>query len=392
MNLLTHNQALLRGILAGVVLSGIAACSRDRASAGRDTTQSATVTPSDSQTSASAIQPSAGAVTQPAGDTAVTPTSDTATATTAQAPTPRRRGTPSETDTTVKSGEASVSGYRGMERDTSVSTATPDTASAEMAGAAASPLDSAGVTSDYALTADTATARRATADTATAGYSEMARDTSSAAGQGDTAAVAVTDTNTQAGYDTANIQVKADTTTAQANADTTTAVPTDTLTVATADSADTTSAQSEQVAVQEANADTLQDNAGRIRPPEDSTEIMGNVTGDTTGTANDDVAANQSERIRPPEDSTEILGNVTSDEDRADVSSREAEADSVGAAAVGKTLTGIDAVAVMSRAGERCVVKDDSNEVWWDMADSPAALNPCGTGTMTLSLVRTGEK
>jgi hypothetical protein len=272
MNLSMHNQTLLRGILAGAaVLAGVSACSRsDRAGAGRDTTLSGATAP----------QPSAGAATQPSGDTATA---------TAQTRPPRQRTTPSSRrarqDTTVRSGEAAVSGYRGMVQD-SVSTAASDAASPGLAPTgAASPLDSAGVTSDYALTGDTTSA-----DT-TAGYSEMARDTSSAAGRGDTAAVAVADTTAQV-----------------------------------------------------ANADTLQGNSGRIRPPEDSTEIRGNMT------------------------------------------------DAAGAAPIGGTVTGIDAVSLMSRAGARCVVKDDSGDVYWDLSDSPAALNPCGTGTMTLSLVRTGEK
>ena len=342
MNLSIHNQALLRGILAGaVVLSGVSACSRsDRAGTGRDTTESGAtaVTPSDSQPSASAPQPSAGAATQPSGDTSTT---------TAQTRTPRQWTRPSgrraRQDTTVKSGEAAVSGYRGMDQDSSaqldtlaaagntaetagvssdssVSTAAADSASSEPAGTgAASPLDSAGVTSDYALTADPTSA----------------------------------DTTTPVESDTTGIKVQLDTT------------HTDTLTVATADSADTTSAKSEPAAAQVANADTLQDNSGRIRPPEDSTEIRsdGNV-------------ANQSE--------TERI--------RAEPTSREVPTDAAGAAPNGNTVTGIDAVSLMSRAGARCVVKDDSGDVWWDMADSPAALNPCGTGTMTLSLVRTGEK
>jgi hypothetical protein len=236
----------------------------------------------------------------------------------------------------VKSGEAAVSGYRGMEQD-SVSTAASDSASPEPAPTgAASPLDSAGVTSDYALTGDTTSA-----DTTSAGYSEMARDTSSAAGRGDTAAVAVADTTTPAESDTAGIKVQMDTT-------------------------------------QVANADTLQDNSDRIRPPEDSTEVGGNVTTDSASAAGGNVATqSETERIRPPEDSTEIRGNVT---------------DAAGAAPIGGTVTGIDAVSLMSRAGARCVLKDDSSDVYWDLADSPAALNPCGTGTMTLSLVRTGEK
>jgi hypothetical protein len=326
MNLSMHNQTLLRGILAGaVVLVGVSACSRsDRAGTGRDTTQSGAtaVVPSDSQTSANAPQPSAGPATQPSGDTATA---------TAQTRTPRQRTTPSSRragqDTTVKSGEAAVSGYRGMEQD-SVSTAASDSASPEPAPTgAASPLDSAGVTSDYALTGDTTSA-----DTTSAGYSEMARDTSSAAGRGDTAAVAVADTTTPAESDTASIKVQLDTT------------HTDTLAVATADSADTASAKSEPAVAEVANADTLQDNSGRIRPPEDSTEIRGNMT------------------------------------------------DAAGAEPMGGTVTGIDAVSLMSRAGARCVVKDDSGDVYWDLSDSPAALNPCGTGTMTLSLVRTGEK
>ena len=322
MNLSMHNQTLLRGILAGaVVLSGASACSRsDRAGTGRDTAESGAtaVVPLDSQTSANAPQPSAGAATQPSGDTATA---------TAQTQPPRQRTTPSSRrarqDTTVKSGDAAVSGYREMEQD-SVSTAASDSASPESAPTgAASPLDPAGVTSDYALTGDTTSA-----DTTSAGYSEMARDTSSAAGRGDTAAVAVADTTTPAASDTASIKVQMDTT------------RTDTLKVATADSADTASTRSEPAAAQVANADTLQDNSARIRPPEDSTEVGGNA----------------------------------------------------GAAPIGGTVTGIDAVSLMSRGGARCVVKDDSGDVWWDMADSPAALNPCGTGTMTLSLVKTGEK
>jgi hypothetical protein len=59
---------------------------------------------------------------------------------------------------------------------------------------------------------------------------------------------------------------------------------------------------------------------------------------------------------------------------------------------MGNAVSGVDAISAMSRAGARCVVENDPTIVWWDMADSPAALNPCGTGTMTLPLVRTGEK
>jgi hypothetical protein len=349
-----HKQALWGMVVGAIAISGASACSRsDRAGTGRDTTQSGAVTsaPTDTGTQAS---------TQPAGDTALPSTGDTTTTAAAPSKASKRAD--------------------GVSGDTSVSSAASDTASAEMAGAA-NASDSAGAAGEQALTADTAGV-----DTTTAGYSEMARDTSSTAAPGDTATVAISDSGT--------VQVQMDTSTAQAPADTA-AVSTDSLAVASTDSADTTTAQSEQVAVQGANggADTLQGNAGRIRPPEDSTEVLGNVTTDSATVATGEAAdQSQAEPIRPPEDSTEIAGNVTRDENGADVSSREVPTEASGAAAMGHPVTGIDAVAVMSRAGVRCVVKDDATEVWWDMADSPSALNPCGTGTMTLSLVKSGEK
>jgi hypothetical protein len=140
MNLSVHNQALLRGIMvSAVVLSGASGCSRsDRAGAGRDTTQ----------TSASATQPSAGASTQPSGDTAMTTTRDTARAT-AQTPTSPQPSRPSNRrirpDTTVKSGAEAVSGYRGMERDSS--------AQPEPSAATRNTGDSAGVSSDSSVSA-----------------------------------------------------------------------------------------------------------------------------------------------------------------------------------------------------------------------------------------------
>jgi hypothetical protein len=223
----------------------------------------------------------------------------------------------------------------------------------------------------------------------------MARDTTSAAGTGDTATVAVTDTGIAAESDTTgNIQVQADTatTTEQAQADTTSNVQTDTVAVAAVDSTTQDSTQAD-VANENAAGDTLQANAGRIRPPEDSTEVLGNVTTDSAAAGNGDVASqSESDRIRPPEDSTEVHGNVTSDNDRAAASSGEAETSAAGAAAMGRNVTGAEAVALISRAGERCVmVNDESTEASWDIADSPANLNPCGNGTMTLSRVRTGE-
>jgi hypothetical protein len=368
MNLSTQTRALCRGLLAGaVVLAGVSACSRsDRADTGRDTTQSgaATVSPADTSTGAMA-QPSTGAAAQ-----------DTTSAS-GKAETSQPRST-ARTNTTVetKAADDSVSGYRAMGRDTATAADVSDTASAEMAGAAAA----AGVASaaaDEALTDDTVPA----------GSSEMARDTSSAAGLGDTATVAVTDTSVTTESDTTgNIEVQVDTTTMeQAQADTVSdnrragagAVAAAAAGAAASDGSADVSRDNAG-----ANADVPRDNAGRVRPPEDSTEILGNVTTDSTATNGDVARQSESDHIRPPEDSTEIRGAVTSDEDRA----------AVGAAAMGRTVTGPEAVPLMSQAGERCIVlNEESTEAAWDISDSPANLNPCGPGTMTLSPVRTGE-
>jgi hypothetical protein len=234
------------------------------------------------------------------------------------------------------------------------------------------------------LNVDTTTTETVTADTTTAGYSAMARDTSSAAGQGDTAAVAMADV-----ADTANIQVQVDTTTTQVQADTSASVQTDTLSVATAD----TTNVSPDVAAVRAEGDTLQQNAGRVRPPEDSTEILGNVTTDTATVASNDTS--ESDRVRPPEDSTETHANASREgqDQNGEQVSAETSVDAAGAAPVGNTVTGAEAVALMERAGKRCVVlNEESTEAEWDISDSPANLNPCGPGTMTLTPVRSGQQ
>jgi hypothetical protein len=168
-------------------------------------------------------------------------------------------------------------------------------------------------------------------------------------------------------------------------------------------------------------------NAGRVRPIEDSTETMGQVTTDSGNVAvtSDTVAGDaaiaargadttgNAGRIRPPEDSTEMQGNVSSAEsagvdaaDTADeapvaaeahVENRETEVasdnrtETVGAAALGGTVTGADAVSMMTRGGEQCNVVDPEadEEVRWDMSSTPSTLNPCGLGSMNLSKVWT---
>jgi len=125
---------------------------------------------------------------------------------------------------------------------------------------------------------------------------------------------------------------------------------------------------------------------------------------DTTTTADQ---ADSAESIRPPQDSTELLGEVNSSEtadeepvnsaeetsapDRETVAAAEDQTDEVGAAAMGGTVTGGDAVASMTRQGAQCTLVDaESNQaVRWDMSSTPVTLNPCGMGSMNLSKVWT---
>jgi hypothetical protein len=61
---------------------------------------------------------------------------------------------------------------------------------------------------------------------------------------------------------------------------------------------------------------------------------------------------------------------------------------------MGGTVTGADAVAMMTRGGERCNVVDPEadEEVRWDMSSTPSTLNPCGLGSMNLSKVWTEKR
>ena len=350
MLLSTHNPTLFRGMLAAAVaLVGASACSRsDRADAGRDTTQiGAAVAPSDTQPSAA---------TQPATtDTGIAPARETAPATQTETPSPepepsRAAAAPAETpspepepsraaaapaqDTAVQTGQQDVSGYQAMGNDTSAS-ASSDTARTEIGAAVDTASETAADTTAIAAMGDSMPADHAmgdtgaavSTDTTTAGYEPMARDTGAVLAQNDTTSQEAVVTTGQA---------EADTTTIQVQVDTATQAPTG---------------------------------------------------GDTLATA--------TEPIRPPEDSTEVLGQVTTDEANHDVEAvGDADADVVGAAQVestGNIATGAEAVALMTRVGQPCRV-DSSSNARWDMAGSPATLNPCGTGTMTLPKVQTGEE
>jgi hypothetical protein len=87
--------------------------------------------------------------------------------------------------------------------------------------------------------------------------------------------------------------------------------------------------------------------------------------------------------------------NAQQPSDAASQPTDNAQSDSapVGAASVqsaGNLATGAEAVALISRAGRRCAVvdTDQDHSARWDLAESPASMNPCGTGTMTLPKVQ----
>jgi hypothetical protein len=125
-----------------------------------------------------------------------------------------------------------------------------------------------------------------------------------------------------------------------------------------------------------AAADTVE--SEHIRPPEDSTEIAGNVNGETADEqeveANEEITAEDRENVATSETATDEVG-----------------ADEVGAAAVGGNVTGAEAASLMTRQGVPCSVLDPetNEEARWDMSSTPVTLNPCGLGSMNLSKVWT---
>ena len=373
-----YSRALLRGTIAGaVVLAGASACSRsDRADAGRDTTQTAQTAP--------AVQADSQTVTATQPTQATQPKASDTTAAAQPAPTEiasKKSGTPRPTP----KADAKVSGYQAMGHDTSTT--------GLAAGASADSsvrTDSVAVGTDSVAVGDSAqigkpgdrldgaeASQQANADTsanetesdrirppedssetigaavnsdsAVAGDSEMARDTSSVLAQADTTTETQADTAAETAADTAAIQARVDTTTTEQQTE-----------VAVETSADT-------VAVAEDS--TQAGKAGeRLQPTEAAPE------------ANADTLATETEPIRPAEDSTEVLG--------------QADTSAVGAAAVqstGNIATGADAVALVTREGQRCAVVSDDRDAQ-DLASSPVTMTPCGTGTMTLPKVQTGEK
>jgi hypothetical protein len=437
MQVAVSNRTLLRSLMAGtLVLLGANACSRsDRTESGSN--NNAATMQDTAATRATQDLPGSGQDRMAADTT--TPTSEnTGTGAAAGDTAPA----------SVKSNAPRASTAPSAERRRNTRTSAPSGA----ADTAAKPeSDSARVTED---TSETSLNQ---ADTSSvAGYSEMARDTTGGADQVDTAANAaagaeVQDTTMNAG----RVRPVEDSTETmgQVTTDTNADVASDTLAgeaAIAARGADTTGnagrirppedstemqGNAADTAANSAAAADAQDttmNAGRVRPIEDSTETMGQVTTDGNASVASDTLAGDAAiaargadttgnagRIRPPEDSTEMQGNVSSAEsasvnaaDTADEALVPAEAresdtgegetevasenrtDAVGAASMAGTVTGADAVAMMTRAGERCHVVDPESdeEVRWDMSSTPSTLNPCGLGSMNLSKVWTEQR
>jgi hypothetical protein len=394
-----RNRALLRSITVSAVLLGAAsACSKsDKTSSSGSTEEAQTgaATSADTQSIASqpttATRPSSADTTQVSDSSAIKPS---ASAKTPQASKSRRS-------------ETGVPGYQAMGRDTSADTGSAsrdtvtvgDSAHIGKTGNRLEPTQTSERVNTDTLTdqndsvrirppedssetvgvttSDTGRAAVSGGDTvavdSSAVSTEMARDTTTALGQADT--TAPSDTTAQVTADTSAVQAQVDTTqqtemAQQAPVDTTAIQAKVDTTQAQAD----TSSAAQQTEMAQAPADTA-----AVAPA------------DTAAAQPPKEPASESDRIRPTEDSTEVLGNVTDQKSKAEAAPAKVEADAaaVGAAGVpttGNTITGAEAVALMTRQGQRCSVVADPAERR-DLASSPATVNPCGTGTMTLPRV-----
>jgi hypothetical protein len=232
----------------------------------------------------------------------------------------------------------------------------------------------------------------------------MARDTTADIGQvADTSAHQHSDTVAVADPDTTTIQAQVDTTTQ--HQDTLAQVASDTAAIAVQVDTTTDQPDTEVAAANQADTATVVGDSVQIGKTGERLEPSA-----ADADANADTLAIERERVRPPEDSTETLGNVQPQRAEADVEAGaqvqadadletvgDANVDAAGAARVETSagmVTGAAAVSAMTREGQRCIVLDPEHtaDVRWDMASSPASLNPCGTGTMTLPRIWMAEK
>ena len=443
------NRTLLRSLMAGtLVLLGANACSRsDRTESGSNnnaatmqdtaatgTTQELPGSGQDRMAADTANRTSEKTGTgAAAGDTAPAEIKSNAPRAATAPPSAERRP---NTRTSAPSGAADTaakpeSDSARVTEDTSETSLNPATDTAEAAGYAEMARDTTGGADQIDATANAAAGTGLQDSTMNAGRVRPIEDSTETMGQVTTDGDAAVASDTVAGdaaiaargADTTGnagrIRPPEDSTEMQGNA-----------AGAAQDSAAGYVAETTDTAAAGAEVQDTTMNAGRVRPIEDSTETMGQVTtdGNAAAVASDTVAGDaaiaargadttgNAGRIRPPEGSTEMRGNVSSAEsesvnaaDTADEAPVPAEAresdtgegetqvasenrtDAVGAASMGGTVTGADAVAMMTRAGERCHVVDPESdeEVRWDMSSTPSTLNPCGLGSMNLSKVWT---
>jgi hypothetical protein len=364
MHISISDRSLLLSLLTGaVVLAGTSACSR----------------PDQADTDSETNQPSLAASPADTQATAVTSATDTGAAATSNdtAASPRTTAASPRTETTGTGADQDVSGYQPMAQDTIRNDAQTQTRPLDqtdtvavgdsahigkpgerLEGSQASEQANQDTLEDQADTGRIRPPEDSSETTGAAvGSREMARDTSVELAQGDTMVPA----------DTSAIQVTVDTTTTDQQ---------------------TEVAVENQAASDTAVADTavvVGDSAAVDKPGERLEPEM------ATAEANADTLISNANQVRPPEDSTEVLGNVTTDESKAETRDAAAVA-AAGVASTGNAVTGANAVAQMSRQGQSCAVATDPADIRWDMAGSPATLNPCGTGTMTLPRIVTGEE
>jgi hypothetical protein len=381
----THNRALLRNIAAGTAMFAAAACSRsDRAGTGSDATQvqsGATVT---TDTQSVATQPTSTEQATP-GDTstgmknniAPTPTSelasDTGKALAANTRHTRGHAAPAASDT-------AVSGYQPMGQDSSTpnssaqqnsssrdTVAVGDSSHIGKTGNRLEPTELSGQANTDTLNnqADSTRIRPPEDSTETVGTTstsggapEMARDTTASLAQADTTAPQPSDTSAQLSQDSSAVQAQVDTT-----------QQTEMAQQAPVDSAAPVQAEVDTSAARSSDSSSVGQTSEMAQQPADT--AAGAVQADTAP------------------------GNGAKQSARADTVSSDVNADAaaVGAAGVqtGNIATGADAVALVTREGRRCTVVTDDAERR-DMASSPATLNPCGTGTMTLPRVQAEER
>jgi hypothetical protein len=187
---------------------------------------------------------------------------------------------------------------------------------------------------------------------------DMARDTTTQLGQADTTAP---DTSTQVAVDSTSV--------------------TDTSTQVAADTA----------AVQ-VQIDTTQQVEMAQRAPADTAAIQAQT--DTTAAAQPSEAAPHPAVDTAVQADTGVVASAGTTQPQARQQTEAGQTDSATVAAAsassGNMATGAEAVALMSREGRRCSVVDaeEDRDSRWDLASSPATMNPCGTGTMTLPRVQ----